>query len=211
MKFVSLPLYTHQGRKYVGQNRIIFIPRKNQLVFHNINKSKKIRDIQKRIRFYQRSIFRKYEQSKKRNNGKYVKTKNIITQEEYLRKLFRKKSNIHKNYIHQITHKITSLLPCRIVVESLNVTGMLQNKHISEHLQEQCFYLFKEQIEYKSAWNNIEFIQADRFFPSSKTCSRCGAIKENLKLSDRIYICDECGLTIDRDYNAAINLSMYAV
>lgn len=182
-----------------------------QFIYHNINKSKKIRDLQKRISYYQKAVFRKYEQSKKRNNGKYVKTNNIIKQEDLLRKLFTKKSNIHKNYIHQVTHEIISMLPKSIIMENLNVAGMLKNRHISPSLQEQCFYIFKEQIKYKALWSDIEFYQADRFFPSSKTCSCCGAIKKDLKLSDRVYVCNECGLIIDRDYNAAINLSKYIV
>ena len=93
-------------------------------------------------------------------------------------------------------------------IEDLNVNGMMKNKHLSKAVQEQCFYEFRRQIEYKAAWNNIMVIVADRFFPSSKLCSCCGNIKKDLKLSDRIYKC-ECGNIIDRDYQAALNLKMY--
>lgn len=93
-------------------------------------------------------------------------------------------------------------------MENLNVAGMMKNKHLSKTIQEQKFYEFKRQIQYKSTWNNIEFIQADRFYPSSKLCSVCGNIKKDLKLSDRVYKC-ECGNVIDRDLNAAINLKNY--
>ena len=86
---------------------------------------------------------------------------------------------------------------------------MLKNKHLSKSISEQCFYKFIEIIKYKCKWNNIEFVQADRFYPSSKTCSCCGNIKHNLKLKDRIYKCDKCGLEIDRDLNASINLMNY--
>lgn len=177
------------------------------LVFHNINKSKQMRNIGKRLKHLQRSISRKYEAN--RDGKKYNKTKNIERQEERLRKLYARQSNIRRNYIHQTTHKLVSLLPKRIVMEDLNVTGMMKNRHLSKAVQEQCFYEFIRQMEYKCAWNGIEFIKADRFYPSSKTCSGCGCIKKDLKLSDRTYYCSDCGLVIDRDYNAAINLSRY--
>lgn len=177
------------------------------LVFHNINKSKQMRNIGKRMKHLQRSISRKYEAN--RDGKKYNKTKNIERQEERLRKLRARQSNIRRNYIHQTTHKLVSLLPKRIVMEDLNVQGMMKNRHLSKAVQEQCFYEFIRQMEYKCAWSGIEFIKADRFYPSSKTCSRCGCIKKDLKLSDRIYHCSDCGLIIDRDYNAAINLSRY--
>lgn len=92
-------------------------------------------------------------------------------------------------------------------MESLNVSGMMKNKHLSKAIQQQKFYEFKSQIEYKSKLNGIEFIQVDKFYPSSKTCSCCGNIKKDLKLSNRMYKCDVCGLVIDRDYNASINLA----
>ena len=177
------------------------------LVFHNINKSRQMRNISKRLKRLQRSISRKYEVN--RTGKKYNKTKNIERQEERLRKLYVRRSNIRRNYMHQTTHKLVSLLPKRIVMENLNATGMMKNRRLSKAVQEQCFYEFIRQMEYKCAWNGIEFVQADRFYPSSKTCSGCGCIKKDLKLSDRTYHCIDCGLTIDRDYNAAINLSRY--
>lgn len=96
-----------------------------------------------------------------------------------------------------------------IVLEDLNVMGMMKNKHLSKAIQEQCLYEFYRQIQYKSSWNNIRFIEADRYFPSSKLCSVCGCVNKNLKLSDRTYICPECGNVIDRDYQAALNLKAY--
>ena len=95
-------------------------------------------------------------------------------------------------------------------MESLNVSGMMKNKHLSKVIQQQKIYEFKRQIEYNSKLNGIEFIQVDKFYPSSKTCSCCGNIKKDLKLSDRMYKCDVCGLVIDRDYNASINLANFA-
>lgn len=177
------------------------------LVFHNINKSKQMRNISKKLKRLQRSISRKYEAN--HTGKKYNKTNNIEEQEERLRKLRARQSNIRRNYLHQTTHKLVSLLPKRIVMEDLNVQGMMKNRHLSKAVQEQCFYEFIRQMEYKCAWNGIELVKADRFYPSSKTCSGCGCIKKDLKLSDRTYHCSDCGLTIDRDYNAAINLSRY--
>ena len=96
-------------------------------------------------------------------------------------------------------------------MEDLNVMGMMKNRHLSKAIQEQCFYEIIRQMKYKCEWNGIPFIQADRFYPSSKTCSCCGAINKRLTLSDRTFICPECGFTIDRDYQAALNLMRYEV
>ena len=178
-----------------------------QIVYHNINKSKKIKNLKKKLIHTQRRIARKYEQNKQ---GKvFIKTNNIIKEENKLRKIHAKIANIRENYIHQITHKLVSMLPKRVVMEDLNVKGMMKNKHLSNAIFEQCFYKFIRQMKYKCEWNGVEFVQADRFFPSSKLCSGCGCVNNNLKLSDRTYICSDCGLVIDRDYNAAINLSRY--
>lgn len=101
--------------------------------------------------------------------------------------------------------------PSRIVLEDLNVQGMMKNRHLSKAISEQGFYEFKRQMTYKCELYGIELVIADRFYPSSKTCSKCGNVKKDLKLSDRIYHCDCCGLTIDRDFNASLNLANYFV
>ena len=179
-----------------------------QIVFHNINKSKKVRELKRKLRYTQRTISRKYEASKKRT-GTYEKTRNIEREEAKARKLYAKLTNIRHNYLHQTTAKLISMLPKRITMEELNVSGMMKNTHLSKAVAEQCFYEFIRQVRYKCEWNGIEFVQVPRFYPSSKTCSCCGAIKRDLRLSDRTYVCQECGFTIDRDYNAAINLMRY--
>lgn len=178
-----------------------------QIVFHNINKSKQMKNLKKKLVYAQRSISRKYEQNKQGN--KFVKTNNIVREETKLLKIYARITNIRQNYIHQTTHKLVSMLPKRVVMENLNVSGMMKNKRLSSAIGEMCFYEFIRQIKYKCEWNGIEFVRVDRFYPSSKTCSGCGCIKHDLKLSDRVYICKECGLVIDRDYNAAVNLSRY--
>ena len=177
-----------------------------QLVFHNINKSKKIRDIKRRIKHTQRAISRKYEANKQ--GKKYIRTRNIDRLKVKLRKLHARLANIRNNYIHQTTHKLVSMLPSQVTMEDLNVSGMMQNKHLSKAIQEQCLSEFIRQMKYKCEFNGIPFVQVGRFYPSSKMCSCCGKIKKDLKLSDRVYVC-ECGNNIDRDYNAAINLMRY--
>jgi putative transposase len=172
-------------------------------VFHNINKSKRMKTLNHKLKHLQRKVCREY-----RTNGNYEKTKGILKVEKQIKEIYYHISCIRKNYIHQTTHKLIELLPKRVVMEGLNVSGMMKNRHLSRAIGEQCFYEFIRQMKYKCELNGIEFIQAARFFPSSKTCSCCGQINKNLKLSDRVYKCD-CGNVIDRDYNAAINLMRY--
>lgn len=174
--------------------------------YQNINKTQKIKKLEKRKRKLQRSISRRYEKNKK--GGRYCKTSNIIKSEKELLRLNHKLTNIRQNYLHQITFEIIKREPSFICIENLNVSGMMKNKHLSKAVQQQKFYEFRRQIEYKSAWNNIPVVIADRFFSSSKLCSCCGSIKKDLKLSDRIYKC-ECGNVVDRDLQAALNLKKY--
>ena len=174
--------------------------------YKNINKSQKVKKLEKRKRRLQRSVSRKYEKNKK--GGSYCKTSNIIKSEKELLKLNHRLANIRHNYLHQSTTEIVKTKPSYIVLEDLNVKGMMKNRHLSKAVQQQGFREFRRQIEYKSAWNNILVIISDRFFPSSKLCSCCGNIKKDLKLSDRIYKCG-CGNVIDRDYQAALNLKRY--
>ena len=174
--------------------------------YKNINKTNKVKKIEKRKRRLQRSISRKYNMNKE--GVRYKKTSNIIKREKELLKLSRRLTNIRRNHLHQITSEIVKRKPSFICIEDLNVSGMMKNKHLSKAIQQQSFYEFRRQIEYKSAWNNIPVIITDRFFPSSKLCSCCGMINKDLKLSDRIYRCD-CGNIIDRDYQASLNLKQY--
>ena len=174
--------------------------------YQNINKTQRVKKLEKRKRRLQRSISRKYEKNMKGEN--YCKTCNIIKREKELLKLNHGLANIRQNYLHQTTSEIIKREPSFICIEDLNVKGMMKNRHLSKAVQQQGFGEFRRQIEYKATWNNIPVIIADRFFPSSKLCSCCGNIKKDLKLSDRIYKC-ECGNVIDRDYQAALNLKRY--
>lgn len=175
--------------------------------YKNINKSKEVLKIEKKRRRLQRQISRKYLKNKK--GECYKKTSNIIKSEEKLLKTIRRLTNIRKNYAHQTTSEIINRKPRFIVMEDLNVSGMMKNRHLSRAIQDQSFYEFKRQIAYKCEWNNIKFIQVERFYPSSKLCSECGCVNQSLKLSDRIFVCPECGNEIDRDYQSSINLRNY--
>ena len=174
--------------------------------YKNINKTNKVKKMEKRKRRLQRSISRKYNMNKE--GERYRKTSNIIKREKELLKLSRRLTNIRHNYLHQTTSEIIKRKPSFICIEDLNVSGMMKNKHLSKAVQQQGLYEFRRQIEYKSSWNNITVIIADRYFPSSKSCSCCSEIKKDLRLSDRIYTCD-CGNIIDRDYQASLNLKQY--
>ena len=175
-------------------------------IYENINKTTKVKRLEKKKRRLQRYISRKYNMNKE--GERYKKTSNIVKREKELLKLSKRLTNIRHNHLHQTTSEIIKRKPSFICIEDLNVSGMMKNKHLSKAVQQQGFYEFRRQVEYKSAWNNIPVIIADRFFPSSKLCSCCGEIKKDLKLSDRIYQC-ECGNIIDRDYQASLNLKQY--
>ena len=178
----------------------------NGAIFKNINKSDTVKKKEKRLRRLQRKVSRKYQYNKKGNT--FVKTRNIIKIEKEIRLIQRSLSNIRRNHIHQVTTSIVKTKPRRIVIEDLNVSGMMKNKHLAKAIQKQGFYEFRRQLTYKCDWSGIELIIADKYYPSSKTCSSCGIIKKDLKLSDRLYSC-ECGMKIDRDLNASLNLAKY--
>ena len=172
--------------------------------YKNINKTDRVRKLEKQKRRKQRQISRKYEKNKEGN--KYVKTKNIAKAELALLKLNHKLTNIRNDYIHKVTTEIVKREPSFIALEDLNVKGLTKNKHLSKSVQEQNFYKFRALLTYKAERSGIKLIIADRFYPSSKTCSCCGTVKSDLKLKDRVFKCNSCGKVIDRDYNASLNL-----
>lgn len=182
----------------------------NGMTFKNINKTASVRKLKKRLKRLQRQVSRKYENNRGgENRCQYKKTNNIIKLEKSIRVIHRKLRHIRENHIHQATFKIVKTKPSRVVMETLNIKGMMKNKHLSKAIAEQCLYDFKMKLKYKCEFIGIEFVEADKWYPSSKTCSECGTIKRDLKLKDRTYICNDCGLVIDRDYNASVNLSRY--
>lgn len=179
----------------------------NGTTYKNINKTHTVKKLNKKLRRLQRQVSKKYLKNKIGN--KFIKTTNIIKLEHKIKLLNRRIKNIRENYIHQITTYLVKTKPSKIVIEDLNIKGMMKNKHLAKVIAEQCFYKFISILKYKCECNDIEFIKANRFYPSSKLCSCCGNIKQNLRLKDRIYKCKSCGLTIDRDFNASLNLANY--
>ena len=185
--------------------------------YKNINKSAKVRRLEKKLRREQRKTSRKLEANTKSNDKnrrpiwkrRLRGCRNIQRQNNLIQLLHKKLTDIRNNYIHQTTAEIVKSKPSRIVIENLNVKGMMKNKHLAEAIAKQKFYEFKRQIKYKAEMYGIKVVEVDRFYASSKTCSHCGHIKKDLKLSDRTYICPVCGARLDRDLNAAINLANY--
>ena len=174
--------------------------------YKNINKNQTVKKLEKRKRRLQRSVSRKYEHNKK--GGSYCKTNNIVKKEKLLLKVNHRLANIRKDYLNQTTSEIVNRKPRFICIEDLNVSGMIKNRHLSKAVQNQGFFEFRKQLEYKCNDRGIQLIVADRFYPSSKRCSCCGKIKKDLRLSDRTYKC-ECGNVIDRDFQASLNLKAY--
>ena len=176
--------------------------------FKNINKTSTVKKVEKKLKREQRKLSRKYESLKIRNKnikeGRATR-QNIQKQVVKVQRLHQRLANIRTDYINKIVSSIIKQKPSYITIEDLNVKGMMKNKHLSKAIASQKFFEFKTKLMSKCKQNNIELRIVDRFYPSSKTCSNCGKIKKDLKLSDRIYKCD-CGFTIDRDLNASINL-----
>ena len=192
----------------------------NGKTYQNINWSRKVRRMEKVLKREQHKLSRKLE----RNLSSYQtvwnkrvrvfikplsECRNFQKQKRKIKLVYRKLANIRNNYLHQTTTEIVKTKPSRIVMERLNVKGMMKNKHLAKAIQKQKFYEFKRQICYKCQKYGIELVEVPTFYPSSKTCSCCGSMKRDLKLSDRIYRCKKCGLVIDRDFNASENLAKY--
>ena len=185
-----------------------FVVCSDGIKFKNINKTSTVKKIEKKLKREQRKLSRKYESLKIRNKkekGGNVTSQNIQKQVVKVQKLHQRLANIRTDYINKIVSSIIKQKPSYITIEDLNVKGMMKNKHLSKAIASQKFFEFKTKLTFKCKENHIELRIVDRFYPSSKTCSNCGEIKQDLKLSDRIYKCD-CGLTIDRDLNSSINL-----
>ena len=177
-------------------------------VYKNINKSSQIRKLEKRLRREQRNLSRKYESYKKFNkNLKGEATRqNIQKQKLKVQKFHQRLDSIRTDYINKVISELVKTKPMWITIEDLNVSGMMKNRHLSKAVAQQKFFEFRTKLLAKCNGYGIELRLVNRFYPSSKTCHCCGNIKSDLKLSDRVYHCDECGYTEDRDYNASLNL-----
>ena len=185
--------------------------------YKNINKSAKVRRLEKKLRRAQRKASRKLEANIKSRDKNHRpiwkrplrKCRNIQRQNQAIRLLHKRLVDIRNNHLHQTTTEIVKTKPSRIVMEDLNVKGMMKNRHLAKAIAKQKFYEFKRQIRYKAEMYGIKVVEADRFYASSKTCSHCGHVKRELKLSDRTYVCPVCGAKLNRDLNAAVNLANY--
>ena len=174
----------------------------NGTVYRNINKTVRIRKLEKQLRRAQRKLSRKYKNLKK---GESTQKANIRKQKLKVQKLHQRLENIRTDYINKAISEIAKTKPSHITVEDLNVSGMMKNRHLSKAVASQKFYEFRTKLKKKCEEFGIELRIVSRWYPSSKTCHCCGHIKKDLKLSDRVYRC-VCGYTEDRDFNAALNL-----
>ena len=180
----------------------------NNKIYKNINKTSIVKKLEKKLKREQRKLSRKYESLKIRNKKEKGEAtrQNIQKQIVKVQKLHQRLTNIRADYNNKIVASIIKQKPSFITIEDLNISGMMKNKHLSKAVAQQKLYEFRSKLEYKCSLFGIELRIVDRFYPSSKTCSYCGSIKKDLKLSDRVYKCDNCGLEIDRDKNASLNL-----
>ena len=174
-------------------------------VFKNINKTKKVKKLKKKLKREQRKMSRSYEYSKFKKI-KLKELKNFNKKKLKVQRIFYRLNCIRDDYNNKIVDEITRVKLKYITIEDLKVSNMIKNKHLSKAIQEQNFYSIRTKLINKCKERNIELRLVDAFYPSSKTCSCCGSVKKDLKLSDRIYKCCNCGLEMDRDYNASINL-----
>lgn len=174
----------------------------NNLIFKNINKTKNVVKIEKKLKSEQRKLSRKVISIKK---GKSTQ-KNFVKQKLKIQKLYEKLTNIRTDHINKTINSIVKTKPSFIVIEDLNISGMMKNKHLSKAVAQQKFFEFKTKLISKCKEYNIELRIVDRWYPSSKICHNCGHIKKDLKLSDRTYKCSECGYIANRDINASLNL-----
>ena len=177
----------------------------NGKIFKNINKTIKIKKLKKKLKREQRKMSRSIEYSKSKKI-KLKECKNFNKKKLKVQKIFYRLNCIRDDYNNKIVNEITRTKLKYITIEDLKVSNMMKNKHLSKAIQEQNFYAIRTKLTNKCKERNIELRIVDTFYPSSKTCSCCGSVKKDLKLNDRIYKCYNCGLEIDRDYNASINL-----
>lgn len=181
----------------------------NGVHFPNINKTRTVKLLRRRLQRLQRQISRKYESNVVYNDGKkvYHKTSNIRKLEKHLILINRRITNIRNTYMYGVVNSLLKTKAGSIYLEDLNIGGMLQNPRIAKSIQEQNLHKFKQILTYKCKQNNIPLYLVDRWYPSSKLCSCCGWCNNNLKLTDRVFRCSNCGLVLDRDENASLNIA----
>ena len=172
----------------------------NGMIYKNINKSKAVKKLLKKLQREQRCLSRKYKNLKKGETSQNINSQNLKVQ-----KIHQRLTNIRTDYINKIIAEIVKTKPSYIAIEDLNVSGMMKNKHLSKAIASQKFFEFREKLKWKCLCNGVELRFVNRWYPSSKMCHNCGCIKKDLKLSDRVYKC-ACGYIADRDFNASLNI-----
>lgn len=170
----------------------------------NIKTFRRVRVLTKRLKRLQRKLSRKYLVNK---CNKHHKTKNIIKLEQQIKLIYRSIKNIRINHIRKFVSELVKKQPRYIAIENLNVKGMMKNRHLAKDVSNCSFYTIKEHLIRKATERQIPVRLVDRFYPSSRLCSTCGSYKPELKLSQRVYHCCNCGIRIDRDFNASINIA----
>ena len=170
----------------------------------NIKTFRRVRILNKRLKRLQRKVSRKYCINK---CDKHNKTKNIIKLERQIKLIHRSLRNIRINHIRKFVSDLVKKQPQFIAIEDLNVKGMMKNKHLAKDIVNCSFHTIREHLIRKATDRRIAVRLVERFYPSSKNCSNCGSYKKDLKLSQRVYSCDNCQEKIDRDFNASLNIA----
>jgi hypothetical protein len=198
----ELPPYTEGVGVDLGIKTLITIS--DGTTVPNIKTFRRVRILNKRLKRLQRKVSRKYLINK---CNKHNKTKNIIKLERQIKLIHRSITNIRINHIQKFVSDLVKKQPQYIAIEDLNVKGMIRNKYLAKDIANCSFYTIREHLIRKAKERHIAVRLVDRFYPSSKTCSSCGSYKDNLKLSQRVYYCNNCHATLDRDFNASINIA----
>jgi putative transposase len=190
----------HQGRVGVdlGVKTLAVVADENGSLLQAYEGVKALQHAQARLKLANQALSR----TKKGSNGRKKAARR-------LGKMHGRVAAVRRHLLHQITSELARGYTS-VTIEDLNVAGMLRLRSLARHVSDAAFGEFRRQLEYKTAWYGTELVVADRWFASSKTCSGCGAIDPDLTLSDRTFACTGCGLVVDRDLNAAINLARYA-
>ena len=208
---VSIPeYYTNPVGIDLGIKDLAIIATDNEYIrtFSSINKKTRVKKLERKLRRYQRKLSRQRSMKPSVTDPTYLK--NYQKTKKKIQMIHRTLTNIRDNYLHQVTTWVVKTKPSAIVLEDLMVKNMMKNRHLAKAIRDQKFYTFRTMIKYKAAKLSIPVILADLFHPSSKTCHNCGCVKRNLSLSERTFTCKECGYSMDRDINAAMNLAHLA-
>ena len=198
----NLPYYTDGIGIDLGIKTLVTVSDGTKIP--NIKTFRRVRILNKRLKRLQRKVSCKYRINK---CNKHNKTKNIIKLERQIKLIHRSLRNIRINHIRKFVSELVKKQPQYIAIEDLNVKGMMKNKHLAKDIANCSFYTIREHLIRKATERCIAVRLVNRFYPSSKTCSNCGSYKKDLKLTQRVYHCNNCKEKIDRDFNASLNIA----